>query len=204
MLKVNTNYQNLGQAEFILKIRLIIFMLTGNTFFTHLPVAPADIETKLDDYMDDLSASQAGDKQATARARDKRKEIQADITNNGNNINSTPNLTKEKLVSTGYDLPEEKNYKETDPITVSKTNDPNVFKVIVWAVEGACAYQLEQHKDPLPVDPSEQKWKRNPISKQHYTTIRIDNPEDYFWLHYFYATKDGETGPSRAYKFRMT
>ena len=204
MLKINTSYSHLSQPDFVLKVKLIIFMLTGNLFFTHLPVDPADIDTELGDYIDDLSASQSGDMQATARATAKRKEIQANISNNGQSINSTAAGNEEKLVSSDYTMSAEKNYQEKDAITVVKTNYPNVFKVIVWVADGACAYQVEQHIDPLPVDPAEQKWKRNPISKQHYTTVRIADPEKYFWLHYYYATKDGETGPSVAYRFRMT
>jgi hypothetical protein len=203
MKNIKFSLSVLSQANFIEKLGFIIFCLTANGFFPDLPVALADIQTKLTDYEKALDKSRKGDSVATAQAAKIRTELQLMVKKNGIYINFTANGDVAMLESCGYEMAKDRTYKQKLPVMVLQTDQVGVAKVIIKAMEGAVAYQIQICPEVIPAPDEEQKWIRRPMTTRTYQWLFELVPLKLYYLRFCYLTTDGESAWSTPVSFRL-
>ena len=203
MNTIKYSLANLSQASFIEKVGFIIFCLTNHLYFPNLPVAVADITTKLGDYETALDKSRQGDKVETAKANKLREEIELMIKKDGIEVNLTANSDLPALESSGYDLAKKRTHKAKSEVEITPTSQPGEVKVFIPKAEDAVAYLVLICEDEIPAPDKQFLWLRQAMSTKIYRLLKNITPLKQYYLTYCSVSKDGESAMSNPVPFMI-
>jgi hypothetical protein len=86
---------------------------------------------------------------------------------------------------------------------VLQSDQVGFARVIINAVEGAVAYQIQICLEVLPGANEEQKWIRRPMTTRSYQWLADLESLKLYYLRYCYLTTDGESPWSLPVSFRL-
>ncbi len=204
MKTINYNYASLSQGNFLEKLGLIVFCLSSNLNFPDLPVSVADISAKKAEYEKALDKSRLGDHSATIQAKGFKAELNLMLKKDGIYVNLTSNGDELMLESSGYDFSKDRVKKKKPDLQILDTDRSGMGKVIIARVEGAVAYQVEIHADPIPEDVADQRWMRQPMTTKTYQWLNDIEPGKVMYLRYYSVSPDREEPPKGPYRFTLS
>ena len=203
MKKVKTNYSNLNQPTFIEFVLYVIFCLTNNLNFPDLHYTAAQINTKLNAYIEALNKSVKGDHESTKLAAKIRTELELMLKKNAVYVNFTAEGDEVMLVSSGFNLAKIGKREKRPPISVFPTSLSKQVKVVLNFVEHAVSYLVFicQTNEPDPTD--EKKWSRQKGTTKTYQFINGIDPLKQYYLMFSSISKDGESEMSEPFPFMI-
>ncbi len=142
----------------------IIVKLTGNVNFPNLPFSAAQITNAKNVYEAALAKSKDGSTKDTTDKKNKRKDMEKMLHDNGQYINLIAQGDMLMLTGTGYPLSNPRTpvgILDAPPQPKLRTdNTPRVLKVNVKANNKAKIYVYLLARDPAPAKPEDEGWRR--------------------------------------------
>lgn len=181
MKKVSISFSPFTDVNFGKKSQFIVTSLTGNTSFTELVPALADVKAGVTKYTDALALAGNKDRIAIAEKNKSRLELEAMLKQLGLSVMAQANGDEKTLVTSGFTLTKTREPRYiTNPGNVMLSNGITSGTMVssVKAVKGGKSY-VHEIATTLPVDDT--VWTTNTSSTSSFVFSNL-TPGKQYWV----------------------